>query len=45
MTEHEEFVAWVRSDLRDAEVAIHDGDAGPRRALWSRRDPVTVLGA
>jgi ketosteroid isomerase-like protein len=45
MTEHEEFVAWVQSDLRDAEVAIHDGDAGPRRGLWSRRDPVTVLGA
>lgn len=45
MTEHEQFVAWVQSDLRDAEVAIHDGDAGPRRALWSRRDPVTVLGA
>lgn len=45
MTEHEEFIAWVQSSLRDAEVAIHDGDAGPRRALWSRRDPVTVLGA
>lgn len=45
MTEREEFVAWVQSVLRDAEVAVHNGDAGPRRAIWSRNDPVTVLGA
>lgn len=45
MTEREEFLVWVHSVLRDAEVAVHNGDAGPRRALWSRRDPVTVLGA
>lgn len=24
---------------------LHDGDPDPRRAIWSRRDPVTVLGA
>jgi ketosteroid isomerase-like protein len=35
----------VTTRLRDAEVAIHNGDAGPRRAIWSDRDPVTVLGA
>lgn len=29
----------------EAERAIHDGDAGPRIALWSRRDPVTLFGA
>ncbi|MGH1565224.1 YybH family protein [Mumia sp. DW29H23] len=45
MTGREEFLAWVRSELRDAEIAVHNGDAGPRRALWSRRDPVSVLGA
>jgi ketosteroid isomerase-like protein len=45
VTEHEEFVRWVQSDLRDAEVALHDGDAGPRRAVWSRHEPVSVLGA
>jgi ketosteroid isomerase-like protein len=45
MTDREEFLSWVRSDLVDAEVALHNGDAGPRRALWSRNDPVTVLGA
>jgi ketosteroid isomerase-like protein len=28
-----------------AERAIHDGDAAPRKALWSHREPVTLLGA
>ncbi len=45
MSNREEFLTWVRSVLRDAEIAIHNGDAGPRRAIWSRNDPVTVLGA
>ena len=45
MTEREDFRAWVESDLRDAELALHNGDAGPRRALWSRNEPVSVLGA
>jgi ketosteroid isomerase-like protein len=45
MDGREEFVTWVGSVLRDAEVALHNGDAGPRRAIWSRNDPVTVLGA
>jgi ketosteroid isomerase-like protein len=45
MTERDEFIAWVQSTLRDAEMAVHNGDAGPRRAIWSRNDPVTVLGA
>ena len=26
-------------------MALHNGDAGPRRAIWSRREPVSVLGA
>lgn len=45
MTERDEFVTWVESVLRDAEIAMHNGDAGPRRAIWSQNDPVTVLGA
>ncbi len=45
MDQYEEFVAWVQSELMDAEIAVHNGDAGPRRAVWSRNDPVTVLGA
>ena len=45
MDQYEEFVAWVQSVLVDAEIAVHNGDAGPRRAIWSRSEPVTVLGA
>ncbi|MCX2183714.1 nuclear transport factor 2 family protein [Streptomyces sp. SKN60] len=45
MSEREDFLAWVRTELYEAELAIHNGDAGPRRALWSREEPVTVLGA
>ena len=45
MTEREDFITWVTTVLRDAEIAIHNGDAGPRRAIWSRHDPVSVLGA
>ncbi|MEU2632104.1 nuclear transport factor 2 family protein, partial [Kitasatospora sp. NPDC007106] len=35
----------VRTALYEAEVALHDGDAAPRRALWSRAEPVSILGA
>ncbi len=45
MSEREEFLTWVNTVLRDAEVAIHNGDASPRRAIWSTHDPVSVLGA
>ena len=45
MTETEEFIAWTQSRLRDAETALHNGDAEPRLALWSSREPVSVLGA
>jgi hypothetical protein len=45
MGEREEFLGWARSRLRDAEEALHNGDAAPRLAIWSRNDPVTVLGA
>lgn len=45
MTDRDEFLAWVRTALYDAECALHDGDAAPRRALWSRTEPVSVLGA
>ena len=45
MTEREEFIAWTQSRLRDAETALHNGDAEPRLGLWSSREPVSVLGA
>ena len=45
MTDRDEFLAWVRTALYAAELALHNGDAAPRRALWSRNEPVSVLGA
>jgi ketosteroid isomerase-like protein len=45
MDDRDEFVTWVQSDLYEAELALHNGDAAPRRALWSRSEPVSVLGA
>ena len=45
MTDRDNFLAWVRTALYDAELALHNGDAGPRRALWSVNEPVSVLGA
>lgn len=45
MSHREEFISWVDTALRDAEVAIHNGDASLRRSLWSRNEPVSVLGA
>jgi ketosteroid isomerase-like protein len=45
MTDRDAFLAWVQSALYDAEVAVHNGDAAPRRAIWSRNEPVSILGA
>ena len=45
MTDRDDFLAWVKTALYEAELALHNGDAGPRRALWSRNEPVSVLGA
>ena len=45
MTDRDDFLAWVKTTLYQAELALHNGDAAPRRALWSRNEPVSVLGA
>ena len=45
MSERDDFMAWIGSRLNDAEIALHNGDAAPRFAIWSRNEPVTVLGA
>ena len=45
MTDRDDFLAWVKTTLYEAERALHNGDAAPRRALWSRNEPVSVLGA
>lgn len=45
MADPDDFLLWVRTALYDAELAVHNGDPAPRRALWSRNEPVSVLGA
>jgi ketosteroid isomerase-like protein len=45
MSDRDDFLVWVKSTLRQAEVALHNGDAGPRRLIWSHNEPVSVLGA
>jgi hypothetical protein len=45
MTDRDDFLAWVKSAMYEAELAVHNGDAAPRRALWSRNEPVSILGA
>lgn len=41
----EEFLATGLKRQIDADFALHDGDPGPRLALWSHQDPVTLFGA
>ncbi|HEX4978449.1 MAG TPA: nuclear transport factor 2 family protein [Acidimicrobiales bacterium] len=45
MTETEAFLESTMARYRDAETAIHNGDAAPRKAMWAHTDPVTLLGA
>ena len=45
MTDRDDFLAWVKSTLYEAEVALHNGNADPRRAIWSRSESVSILGA
>ena len=45
MSDRDDFLRWVRTALYEAELALHNGDAGPRRAIWSRKEPVSILGA
>ena len=45
MSDRDDFVVWVNSALYQAELALHNGDPEPRRRIWSRNEPVSVLGA
>jgi ketosteroid isomerase-like protein len=45
MSERDDFLTWVRTELYAAELALHNGDSTARRKLWSRNEPVSVLGA
>ena len=41
----DQFLASAMPALTRADRALHNGDAAPRIALWSKKDPVTVFGA
>ena len=45
MGETEDFLAAVLPRVTEADRALHNGDAGPRKEIWSHADPVTVFGA
>ena len=45
MSERDAFLGWFNTEWRDAEVALHNGDAAPRFQTWSDREPVTLFGA
>ena len=45
MSDLEEFRAAFLPRQAEAEAALVQGDVEPRLALWSRRDPVSLLGA
>lgn len=44
-TETEAFLEYMLPRQLAAERALHGGHLEPRLALWSHRDPVTLLGA
>jgi len=45
MSELDDFLSTVLPRQIEAETAIHNGDVEPRVAMWSREDPVTLMGA
>lgn len=45
MDETEAFLQEAVPQLRAAEIALHRGDPGPRKEMWSRNEPVTLFGA
>jgi ketosteroid isomerase-like protein len=45
LNETEDLLGSVLPRLTEADTALHNGDAGPRMAMWSHNDPVTLFGA
>ena len=41
----EEFLTAAKPQLDEVELALHQGDAGGRIAMWSRTGPLTLFGA
>jgi ketosteroid isomerase-like protein len=45
VTDLQDFLDSFVSQQEAADEALHNGDVEPRKQLWSRESPVTVLGA
>ncbi len=45
MDDVSKFLEEVLPKLEEEAIAVHNGDVGPRVALWSHSDPVTLFGA
>jgi ketosteroid isomerase-like protein len=45
MNQTEEFLTAIRPQLDEVELALHQGDATGRIAMWSRTAPLTLFGA
>jgi len=45
MSDRDDFLAWVDTEFAEAERAMLDGNEGLRKTIWSRAEPVSVLGA
>jgi ketosteroid isomerase-like protein len=45
MTDVDDFLAEIHPRLVAELQALHNGDPGPRLAMWSTKDPVTLFGA
>jgi ketosteroid isomerase-like protein len=45
MSDTRQFLDEMMPRIHRAEMALHNGDAGPRFEMWSHSDPVTVFGA
>jgi hypothetical protein len=44
MSDLDDVLATTLARQVEAEEALHNGDPGPRLAMWSTQDPVTVWG-
>jgi ketosteroid isomerase-like protein len=45
VNEVDEFKAFATARQVEADTALHNGDAGLRKAMWSTTEPVTLFGA
>jgi ketosteroid isomerase-like protein len=45
MSDLDDFLATTLARQVEADQALHNGDPGPRLAMWSTQDPMTVFGA